>query len=320
MSLSLVYMKNIGLKEVLFVVIGAMVFLFPFAVFGGTTVVYVDKNASGAELGTNASPYHSIGLALKNAGKNTEVRVKKGEYHENVVIPKDVKVISDADDRDKVTIQGDNDEPTVVMKNDAKLSKVTVKEGRHGVRIDDGAEAHIFDVLIEKSDRDGIHIDESDKKDKNHRVFIDKVEVKKSGRTGIYSKERFVVITNSNIHDNDSDGIDFEKDVKAWIEDTRVNDNKGSGLKIDLNGADIWTNKITLRNNKREGVEVSARTNEMGNFGLKKATIIGNKNFGVAKLMRGTAPANLLHDHVFIEKSRVESNSKGVVSGVIAVK
>lgn len=314
-------MKNIGLKQAFFVVIGVVVFLLlPFAVFGGTKVVFVDKNASGAELGTNDSPYHSIKAALKNAKKDTEVRVKKGVYRENIVIPKEVKVVSDADDRDKVTIEGDTDEPTVVMKHDAKLSKVTVKDGRHGVRIDENAKAHIFDVVIEKSDRDGIHIDQSGKKDKSHRVFIDKVEVKKSGRAGIYSKEHFVVITNSDIHDNDSDGIDFGADVKAWIEDTKVNSNKGSGLKIDLNGADIWTNKISIRNNKREGVEVSARTNASGNFGLKKAAIIGNKNFGVAKLARGTAPAALLHNHVFIEKSRVESNGKGVVSGVIAVR
>jgi hypothetical protein len=143
---------------------------------------------------------------------------------------------------------------------------------------------------------------------------------KKSGRSGIYSEERFVVIVNSNIHDNNRDGIDFQGDTKAWIENTRIERNDGSGLKIDLNGADIWTNKLSIRDNGREGVEVSARTNEVGNFGLKKATITGNKNFGVAKLRRGTAPAALLHQHVFIEASRVEGNGKGVVSPVIWVR
>lgn len=313
-------MKNFGLKEGIFVVIGLAIVALPFLAFGGHAVVYVDKNASGTEIGSNAQPYQSIGAALKHVSGGAEVRVKKGEYKENIVIPKDVQVISDGNDRDKVTIHGNDRDATVVMKDGAKLSKITIKEGRHGIRIDKNAEAHIYDVLVEESDRDGIHIDQSNKKDKKHRVFIDKVEVKKSGRTGIYSEERFVVITKSNIHNNDGDGIDFQGDVKAWIEDTKVNDNKGSGLKVNLNGADIWTNKVSIRDNKREGVEVSARTAELGNFGLKKATIIGNKNFGVAKLRRGTAPASLLHNHVFIEKSRVESNGKGVVSGVIWVK
>ena len=127
-------------------------------------------------------------------------------------------------------------------------------------------------------------------------------------------------MTKSNIHDNDLDGIDFQDGVKAWIEDTRVHANDGSGLKIDLNGADIWTNKLTIRDNKREGVEVSAKSAKIGNFGLKKATIIGNKNYGVAKLRRLNAPVSLLTGHVFIEKSRVEGNGKGVVSGVIFVK
>ncbi len=313
-------MKNLGLKKDLFVVFGAIVLSIPLNVFGGHDVLYVDKNSTGSELGTNDSPYQSIENALKNAGDSDEVRVKKGTYKENIVIPKGVKVTSDADDRDKVTVSGKKNEPTIVMKDGAELSKITVKEGRHGIRVEKSSKAHIFDVLVEESDRDGIHIDQSKKKDKKHRVFIDKVEVKKSGRAGIYSEEHFVVITKSNIHNNDSDGIDFQAGMKAWIENTQVNTNGGSGLKIDLNNADIWTNKISLRKNKREGVEVSARTNVMGNFGLKKATITNNKNYGVAKLRRDTAPVSLLASHVFIEDSRVEGNGKGVVSGVISVK
>lgn len=314
------YMKYFGLKEGLFVAIGVLAVGVPFLAFGGHNVIYVDKNATGTETGSNSEPYKSIGTALKNAHDGDEVRVKNGTYRENIVIPKEVKVTSSKNDRDAVTIVGDDREPTVFMKDDSKLSKITIKGGRHGIRVDEDAEAHIFDVLIDESDRDGIHIDESKKKDKKHRVFIDKVEVKKSEKAGIYSESRFVVITKSNIHDNDSDGIDLQGGVKAWIEDTRINENKGSGLKADLNGADIWTNKLSIRNNKHDGVEVSARTSKIGNFGLKKATIVDNKNYGVAKIRRGTAPATLLHQHVFVEKSRVEGNGAGVVSGVIFVK
>lgn len=313
-------MKNFGLKEGLFVVIGLVAFATPFFAFGGHAVLYVDKNATGTETGSESSPYKSIGTALKHANEGDEVRVKNGTYHENIVIPKEVKVTSSKNDRDAVTIVGDDREPTVSMKDDAKLSKVTIEKGRHGIRVEKNAKAHIFDVLINGSDRDGIHIDESRKKDKKHRVLIDKVELKKNGKAGIYSEERFVVITKSNIHDNELDGIDFQDGVKAWIEDTKVNDNDGSGLKISLNGADIWTNKVSVRDNKREGVEVSAHSAKVGNLGLKKATIIDNKGFGVAKLRRGSAPVSLLHGHVFIEKSRVEGNGKGVVSGVISVK
>ncbi len=313
-------MKNFGLKEGLFGVIGILVVALPFLAFGGHNVLYVDKNATGTETGSSSDPYKSIGTALKHANNGDEVRVKSGTYKENIVISKEVKVTSDKNDRDKVTIIGDDNEPTVLMKDGAKLSKVTIENGRHGIRVEKNAEAHIFDVLVDGSDRDGIHIDESKKKDKKHRVLIDKVEVKKSDRSGIYSEERFVVIMKSNVHDNDLDGIDFQAGVKAWVEDTKMNENKGSGLKVDLNGADIWTNKLSIRNNKYDGVEVSARNGKIGNFGLRKATIIGNKNYGVVKLRRGTAPATLLHDHVFIEKSRVESNGAGVVSGVIFVK
>jgi hypothetical protein len=313
-------MKNFGLKEGIFLTLGLAALAMPFWVFGGHDVLYVDKDGSGAETGSSNAPYHSIGEALKHARDGAEVRVKKGEYKESITIPDNVQVVGDNSDRDRVIINGNREDAAVVMKDDSSLSNITVKDARYGIRIEKNAKAHIFDVLVEESDRDGIHIDQSNKKDKKHRVFIDKVEVKKSGRSGIYSEERFVVIVNSNIHDNNRDGIDFQGDTKAWIENTRIERNDGSGLKIDLNGADIWTNKLSIRDNGREGVEVSARTNEVGNFGLKKATITGNKNFGVAKLRRGTAPAALLHQHVFIEASRVEGNGKGVVSGVISVR
>lgn len=313
-------MKYFGLKEGIYLIFGVAMVAMPFLTFGGHDVLYVDKDASGTEVGSSDSPYHSIGAALKHASDGAEVRVKKGEYKESITIPDNVQVIGDNADRDRVIINGDRDDATVVMKDDAKLSNLTVKDGHYGIRVEKNAKAHIFDVVVEESDRDGIHIDRSNKKDKSHRVLIDKVEVKNSGRSGIYSEERFLVIVNSNIHNNNRDGIDLQSDIKAWIEDTRVNDNDGSGLKIDLNGADIWTNKLSIRKNGHEGVEVSARTNENGNFGLKKATIIGNKNYGVAKLRRGIASATLLHDHIFIEKSRVEGNGKGVVSGVISVK
>src|SRR3989344_6507058 len=75
----------------------------PVIVFGGSKVIYVDKDASGSEEGTSSKPYHTISKALKNAKSGTEVHVRKGKYEENITIPKGVKIFGDK--RDTTTIK-----------------------------------------------------------------------------------------------------------------------------------------------------------------------------------------------------------------------
>jgi len=313
-------MSIFGLKSVRFAGITgafALAVLLPVFAFGGAQTLYVDDGASGTENGTKEHPYKKIGTALKHADTGTEIRIKNGTYKENIEIPKDVRVAGDSGDRSDVVIDGDNRKPTVEMKHKAELSSVTVKDGRHGIRVLGDAKAHIYDVLVKDAERDGIHIDAAPR-DKKHRAFIDDVEVKHNGKAGVYSEKRLTVIVGSKIHGNDGDGIDFRPGIEAWLEGNKIYENKGSGWKVVLDGSEIWTKKNDFRKNDREGVQIES-FGVAGKFGVKKSKSVGNDRYGIALVARNEKALDMWKG-VFLEDNSVFENTLGQVSKVILVK
>ena len=272
-------------REVLVGVALVVLVAVPVLVFGGHEVVFVDHNNEGAEDGTSDHPYQTISHALDHAKGGTEVRIKNGTYKENITIPADVKVLSDREDVDKVIIKADNDDkPVVIMKDGTELSYVTVRNGLHGVRIKEGAEAHLYNVKVKNNKRDGIHIDSASTK-KKYRVLIDHSAIRDNGRAGIYSEKRFIVLINSDVLYNGSDGLDLAAGTKGWLENNHFNGNSGSGAKMVMDGSEIWTKKNSFLGNKHEGVEINSYGGS-GNIGFKKATFADNELHGVAKLAR----------------------------------
>lgn len=291
----------------------------PVIVFGSSKQIFVDKDAKGNENGTASHPYHSISRALKEAKSGTEVFIAKGTYKENITIPKNVELFGIKKDVGDVVIKADNDDkPTVEMKDDAEINHITIEGGRHGVRVLEDAKAKIFHVVVKKSNRDGIHID-SASRDKNHRVLIDDAEVRDNDRTGIYAEKRDIVIINSTIRNNGSDGIDLAAGMKAYLADNRMNSNKGSGAKLILDDASIYGKKNSFRDNKREGMEVSA-FGKTGTIELKRTSLINNDRYGVARLGRtssGMTQFGNLSFGIGINASRFEGNNLGSISAIV---
>jgi hypothetical protein len=308
-------------KEVLLTFAFVVLFVAPLAVFGGSKTIYVDGGASkSGATGSSAHPYRTISQALDHAHEGDVVRVKSGTYKENITIPKEVKVMGDKGKRDKVIIKADNDDqPTIVMKHGSELNAVTVKGGRHGIRVVEDAKAHIYDVTVKESSRDGIHIDAA-KTDKKHRVLIDTVAVNDNARAGIFSEKRFVVIINSDVLRNGSDGIDLAAGTEAWFENSRFNNNKGSGMKLVIDGSSIWSKKNSIRYNGREGVEVNAY-GAAGDIGFKKASFIGNGHYGVSKMARTAAAFKSFGTVSFgagVNTDRFETNRFGAISRIMS--
>ena len=306
-------------REVLLGTALTLLIAVPVIVFGGAKEVYVDKDAKGSEEGTSAHPYHSIGKALDHAKEGTNVNIAKGTYKENITIPKGVKLFGKKKDISHVVIKSKNDDkPAVTMKHQTELNFLTIEGGRHGVRVLEDAKVKIYKVNVKKSNRDGIHID-SAPRDKKHRALIDSVEVQTSDRTGIYSEKRDIVIINSNIHNNKSDGIDLASGMEAWFEGNRINGNGGSGLKVVLDGASVWTKSNSIRNNGREGVEVNSY-GAAGNVGLKKAQLVGNGRYGIARVARTTTGYKTFGGIILgtgVNDNRIDTNRVGSTSPVL---
>ncbi len=296
--------------------------LAPFAVFGGSRTFYVDKSNSGSEDGSKSHPYDTIEEALKRADDGDEVVVAKGTYKENVNVPKEVWLRGAKSNNDDVIIEAKNDEkPAVEMKHGSKLSYLTVKGGRHGVRILEDSKAHIYNVHIKDSERDGVHVDAAEVS-KKKRVLIDKVEIEKSDRAGIYSEKRLITVINSDIHDNRGDGIDLAAGTHAWFEKNQFNSNRGSGAKLVLDGASIWSKSNEFKNNKREGLEISSFGGQ-GTIGFKKAKISGNDRYGVARLGKTAQGMKMFGNVDFgtgINGSTLSTNTLGDISPVLSVR
>lgn len=306
-------------KEVMLSLAFTVLIVVPAVVFGGSKQVYVDKDAHGSEEGTSAHPYHSIAKALDHVKDGTDVRIANGTYKEHFTIPKGVKLFGKKSDSGAVVIKGDSgDKPTVTMKHQTELNFITISGGRHGVQVVEDAKVKLYKVQIKDSHRDGIHIDAAPR-DAKHRALLDSVEIEGSDRAGIYSEKRDMVIINSTIHDNGSDGIDFAAGMKAWLAGNRINNNKGSGLKVVLDGASVWTKTNSIRNNHREGVEVNAY-GAAGNVGLKKATLIGNGRYGIARVARtvnGMKSFGGINLGTGVNDNRIETNGIAGTSPVL---
>ncbi|NTV54889.1 MAG: DUF1565 domain-containing protein [Candidatus Moranbacteria bacterium] len=292
----------------------AVAVIVPTIAFGNSRTITVDNDASGVQDGTSAHPYKEISDALKHAKEGDEVYIHDGTYKENVTVPKGVVVKGDHKDRGKVVIDGDDDKPTVTMKHGSSLSFVTVKNGRNGIRIAEDAKVKLFDLVVKGADRDGIRA-ESAPRDKDRRLYAEKVEVKGSGKAGIFSEKRYVVLVNCDIHDNGTDGIDFIAGVKAWLEDVRSNDNRGSGWKAVVDGAEIWSRDNQFRRNGREGVEVES-FGGAGKFGVKSSKTVDNGRWGIALLARNGAAMGMWKN-VYFEKNSSWGNRLGNVSPVV---
>jgi hypothetical protein len=292
----------------------AVAIVVPAVSFGNSRTIIVDKDASGVQDGSGAHPYRKISDALKNAKEGDEVYVHGGTYKENVTIPKGVTVSGNGKDRGKVIIDGDSDKPTVTMKHKSSLNHVTVQDGRNGIRVEEDAKVKLFDLVVKGADRDGIRA-ESAPRDKDRRLYAEKVEVKGSGKAGIYSEKRYVVLVNCDIHDNGTDGIDFIAGVKAWLEDVRSNDNRGSGWKAVVDDAEIWSRDNQFRRNGREGVEVES-FGGAGKFGLKSSKTVENGRWGITLLARNGAAMGMWKN-VYFEKNSSWGNRLGNVSPVV---
>jgi hypothetical protein len=307
-----------GLKEGIFTSLALVVlFAMPILSFGKSGVLYVNDDAKGKEDGSYNHPYDTIGEALDKAHRGDEVRVQKGTYKENITIPGGVKLTSDADDRDKVTIKGKSDKkPTVTMRSGAELSAVTVKEGQHGIFIKQDDKAHIYNVTVKDAKYDGIHA-EGARVDPSKALLIDTVYIARSGKAGVYAQKRYVTIIDSTIDSNGSDGIDLQAGVRGWIENTKSRWNGGSGAKFIVDGSSVWTKSSSFRYNRREGIEVSSYGGG-GEAGIKKANIVGNGGYGIARLQRGSTFRGL-EIGTGVNENYFSQNVKGTVSGIVPI-
>lgn len=307
-------------KSVKLALISLLVVLLPvFAFSSRKHKIFVDARATGSQTGSTDKPFKTIAQAMKEADEKSEIHVANGTYKENIIIKEGVEIFGES--ASKVIIEAkDDSEPVVLMRHKTEIDKITVKGGKYGVKVKGNAKASIIDCVIKNNEKDGIIAEEGDANG-SKRVSVSETEIKNNGRAGIFSHERRLSITDNNIHDNDSDGIDIEKGSSAWIADNDIKDNGASGIKVRIDGSNIWTKKNTIRDNKREGMEVEF-DGKAGRVNVAKSEFIENRRFGVARIQdfKLTSESGKLWDKYLTfdgGKSKFLNNFGGEVSRII---
>ncbi|MFA5993988.1 MAG: right-handed parallel beta-helix repeat-containing protein [Parcubacteria group bacterium] len=311
--------KSKQIKDLIFVA-AMLVIVVPSWVFSShTTKIYVDDDASGVQDGSSEHPYKTIKKAMEGASKNAEIHIAKGTYAENVDLKEGVEIYGES--MTGVVIKaGDSDEAVVTMADDTVLNKVTVKDGRYGVRVKNDAKASISKCLIKNNSRNGVFI-EKDGVKKSRMVSVSNSKITDNDGTGVYAQKRRLSLTENEIHNNDGDGVDIEGGSIAWIADNKINDNDKSGMKLRVDGSEIWTKSNSIRNNQREGVEISFKGG-VGRIDIAKTKIIGNKRYGVARVQRfvGNAPVAAWNRYLTLNANNtIADNNDGNISPVIII-
>lgn len=312
------YLSQKMTKEVIGALVLLMMVIVPALSFAKSGhKVYVDDNASGTQDGSSDHPYKTITEGLKHAKKNDEVHVRAGSYKENITIKEDRKLYGSG--RDKVTITAnDDDVPVVMMEDDTKIDGVTVRKGRNGIEIERNAKVSIVNCTVKDNDRDGIRIRKHNKVDTKNAVSIDNTVIKNNGKFGIYSEAHRVVITDSDITDNDKDGVFLLSGSSAWLSGNSIKKNDGSGMKLILDGSNIWTKSNSIADNKREGIEVNAYGGT-GRIDIKKSKIHGNDRYGIARVKRGTFSNSIFNGLTVQTDTEYWDNASGNLSHIILV-
>ena len=225
---------------------------------------YVDEDADGDEDGSKDDPYQEIEKALDEDCE--KIIVSKGTYKDDIIIG-DTEI--EGKDKDDVIITG-----KITMKNGAHLKQVTVSSS--GVDVKNGARVVIEDAKI-KNTNIGINTEGDGK------LTVDDVVLYDNRKAMYLQKGTNVKITNSEVYDNDEEGIDIRANVDGIISGNSIHDNGESGIEVIVGKSelDIINNKI--KKNGASGIAAQYYTSagKLGGVKIKDNTITNNKDFGI---------------------------------------
>lgn len=320
MSLQKIQTSN-KLKVSLFMIVFAVVTAVPFLAFSSRHGdLYVNAKASGMQDGSKEHPFEKIGSAIDKADSNTEIHISKGEYVENITLKKGIKLFGE--DKDNTIIKAKKDKwSTVYMADNSEIDDLTITRGDRGIWVGKHAKVNIINCIVKYNDGDGIGV-EGDGMKKSNQVYISKTEIRNNDRAGVYvAGSRRIVVMDSDIFDNGNDGIDLPRATSAYLAGNSIKNNGGSGLVATIDGSDIWTKNNSIRNNNREGMEVSFYGGA-GRINVAKAKFVGNDRYGVARLQKAGSTSSAIWDKylTFDKKAYFAGNGLGNISNILRIK
>ncbi len=258
---------------------------------------YVDaKNGDDGNNGKKNKPFKSIKKALKK--DCAEIILKKGTYSDNITIDQSVTI--KGTNRDDAVVTG-----VIFITGNATLKNLTVKTG--GIKIDHDADATITDATI-KDARIGINVVDG-------KVKVNNCTVSKNAKGFYLQAGTHVRITNTEVKNNDEEGIDIRAHVSGTISDNVISHNGESGIEVILGKARLDITKNRIKKNRASGVALQfyKSTSKKGAVKIRDNIISDNRDFGVnCKAPSGGKPgAGYWSESTSMKENKVQGNKKG---------
>lgn len=292
----------------------ALAMILPLVTMAGNKhKIYVDDSASGKQDGSSSHPYKTISQAIRKADSHTRIYVKKGKYNENITLPDGVELYGSKDSGDSILDAKDKSSPAITLKGGAKIVRMTIRDGKNGIKTATDGKVKIIDCNVKDNHREGIYID-GDSAKEGTKVSIVDSNIESNGNNGIFSERRMISVEDSRIKNNGSDGISLSIGANAWIKSDSIRQNSGSGVKVRLDEAWITIDDSTLSDNDDAGLKVISY-GRSGHVGIKDSAVRYNDDFGIKKVSRDSSSA--VWSGLVIQKTSILGNGNGGISPVL---
>lgn len=281
--------------------------------------IWVDvASRHASEDGSEVFPFKSITKALGAAQPPSVLRVKAGEYRENIVLGDGLTLVGEGL---PVLRAADPKLPVVVMRGRTALESFRITGGEDGIIVDVNTDARILNCEILDNRDDGIGFERAAKPgDTPATVHIENCLV--SGNSdGIDLEDTRGVVRKCRLIKNRDDGLDYDGDTDCDALDNEIRDNRDDGIEIRLARrtlARIEGNIIT--GNGEDGIEiintpVAGATQNL--VQILKNTIRGNTRYGIGGVDQQTEDLKegLIIEGVLVKDNVVEGNGKGQIAG-----
>ncbi len=273
------------------------------------------------EVGSAAFPFRSITKALAAASPGYVLRVRAGEYRENIIVGDGLALVGEGL---PVLRAADASRPVVIMRGKTVLRSFRVTGGEDGIIVDVNTDALILDCEIVDNRDDGIGFQLARQPGEAPATVHIKRCLVSGNQDGIDLEDTRGVVRKCRLIKNRDDGLDYDGDTDCNAIDNEIRDNRDDGIEIRLQRntrASIRRNILT--GNGEDGIEIIntpvAGTTE-NRLRIVRNTISKNVRYGIGGVDQKTEEVEegLVIAGVALRQNVVEGNRKEQIAGQFA--
>jgi len=185
------------------------------------------------------------------------------------------------EDRHQTVINADGKSYGILFRStNSRVSNLTVEKAGTNAKVNKKSKAVITNCSFKNSGSNGLEVDKSSYSERYKFIFRNS-SVKESGKRGIYAFQRKIEIKNSEVEENEEEGIDLHSRLRGNISGNTIRSNNESGIEMIMSGTKISLKGNTISGNKTQGLTIQVYNETKGKIKISKNTIASNSSYGI---------------------------------------